>query len=193
MSRWSTKTSLPVTFLYDTYVLLNSNYSVLAIGPPYWYVIPPHICYQYSYILLQSNTYIDCTTVTVIFLPLVALTDTERWLDGLLYCSRYWTFVTTIGCRQFLNTGTHQHSRFMYSSRTPCPWVLPLALQPWPHARLHRFRGLASSRWRQTADAPPPTFHLTWHKKRRIISWTLNIFVVKTASPVIVSFWKPTI
>ena len=28
--------SLPVIFLYDTYVLvLNSNYSVLAIGPPY--------------------------------------------------------------------------------------------------------------------------------------------------------------
>ena len=54
--------SLPVIFLYDTYVLvLNSNYSVLAIGPLYWYVIPPHICYvsissRISYILLQSNT-----------------------------------------------------------------------------------------------------------------------------------------
>ena len=25
-ARWSTETSLPVTFLYDTYVLLNGNY-----------------------------------------------------------------------------------------------------------------------------------------------------------------------
>ena len=41
------------------YVLLTSKYSVLAIGPPYGYVIPTHICYQYSYILLQSNTLID--------------------------------------------------------------------------------------------------------------------------------------
>ena len=50
----------PSTFLVQ-YVraTVNSNYSVLAIGPIYWYVIPPHICYQYSYILLQSNTYVD--------------------------------------------------------------------------------------------------------------------------------------
>ena len=92
---------------------------VLASGPPYWYVIPPHICNQYSYILLQSNTYIDCTTVTVIFLPLVALTDTERWLDGLLYCSRYWTFITIIGwCCLLLNTPPEWKSRL----KVMIPW-----------------------------------------------------------------------
>ena len=105
MLRWSTKSFRPVTFLYDTYVLRISNYSVLAIGPPYWYVIPPRICYQYSYILPQSSAWIDCTTVTVMPLPAVTLTDTECWLDGLLYCSRYWTFITTLGwCCPFLNS-----------------------------------------------------------------------------------------
>ena len=73
------KPSLPVTSLYDTDVLLNSNYSFLAIGRPYWYVISPHICHQYSFILLQSYTWIDCTTVTVMPLPLFLVrSDTER-------------------------------------------------------------------------------------------------------------------
>ena len=102
----------PKLFWYDTYVLRNCNCSVLTIGPPYRYVIPPHICYQYSYILIQSNMCIDCTTVTVMLLPLVVLTDTERWLDGLLFCSRYWIFITTIDwCCVFLDTPPEWKSR----------------------------------------------------------------------------------
>ena len=42
----------------------------------------------------------------------VVLTDTERWLDGLLYCSRCWTLITTIGwCCLFLNTPAECKSR----------------------------------------------------------------------------------
>ena len=60
MSRWSTKTSLPaVTFLYDTYVLLESDYSVLAIGPPYSYVIRPHIVYVSVLVYIASKQYVD--------------------------------------------------------------------------------------------------------------------------------------
>ena len=39
-------------------------------------------------------------------------TDTERWLDVLLYCSRYWTFITTMGwCCPFINTSTSRSPR----------------------------------------------------------------------------------
>ena len=93
------------------YWIRSSNYAVLALGPPYWYIIPPHICYPYAYILLRINTWIDCTTVTVVLLPPVAVTDTNHWQDRLLLCSRYWTFITTTGwCCLFLKN-TFRHDR----------------------------------------------------------------------------------
>ena len=52
----STSNLILVTSLYVR--TRNCVTTALVNGPPYWYVIPPHICYQYEpvYILIQTNT-----------------------------------------------------------------------------------------------------------------------------------------
>ena len=64
-------------------------------------------------ILLQNNTKIDRSMLTVLLLLLLykvaALIGTARWLDGLLCCcSRYWTFYhgNRLILHLFRNTGT---------------------------------------------------------------------------------------
>ena len=95
---WSDEMTSHLILVTCLYVRVTT---VSVIRPPYWYVIPPHICYQYS---IHIFIYIYCFKAIRrsiaqrwLLCLWVVLIDTDRWLDGLLHCSRYWAFITTIG------------------------------------------------------------------------------------------------
>ena len=71
--------------------------------------------------LLQNQTYVDRphNADRHVSASSVELNATERWLDGLPYCSRYSTFITTIGwCSLFLNNRVHHP--FLDALRAVC-------------------------------------------------------------------------